>query len=166
MSDTANMDNEEEKPPSEEASDNTPSPDELVGKKTHLPPIEGDDHFQDDDTDRPSGVSHHDFFASKIQVISNVVFVIASAIYVAQEVTILPYYQFYKDVPYDIRETEDDDVWWRYYNDTDAFPDYLYNATDDYTWMEWYNNSFLDEDEELNEFIFQVPNADSKYEVS
>mmetsp|Transcript_11008 Transcript_11008/g.26208 ORF Transcript_11008/g.26208 Transcript_11008/m.26208 type:complete len:476 (-) Transcript_11008:686-2113(-) len=164
MSDTANMDMEEEKPPNEEASHNTPPPDEVVGEKPPLPPFEGDDHFNDDDADHSSGVSHHDFFASKIRVISNVVFVIASAIYVAQEVTILPYYQFYKGVPYHIRETEDDDVWWQYYNDTDAFPDYLYNSTDDYTWMEWYNNSFLDEDEELNEFIFQVPNADSKYE--
>ena len=130
-----------------------------------LPSFEQHDDFQDDDENHVT-VSQREYSDSKIQLISHVVFVIASSVYVALEVTILPYYQFYKDVPYHIRETEDDDIWWQYYNETDAFPEYLYNATDDYTWSEWYNNSFLDEEEELNEFLFKVPNADSKYAVS
>jgi hypothetical protein len=138
-----------------------------IGEK-ELPPLpsfEGDDHFHEDDKNHAT-VSQRIYLDSKIQVISHVVFVIAASIYVALEVTVLPYYQFYKDVPYRVREAETDDVWWQYYNDTDAFPDYLYNATDDYSWGEWYNNSFLDEEEELNEFLFKVPNADSKYAVS
>ena len=98
-----------------------------------------------------------------LSLASNVIFVIATAIYVAMEVTMLPYYRFYRDVPYDIRESDNEDVWWQYYNETDAFPDYLYNTTDDSVWGEWFNNSFLDEDAVLNEFVFQVPNADKKY---
>ncbi|KAL3903956.1 MAG: hypothetical protein SGARI_005145 [Bacillariaceae sp.] len=100
----------------------------------------------------------------KLGIAANVIFVIASAIYVAMEETYLPFYSFYRDVPHEIRESENDDVWWQYYNETDAFPDYLYeNVTNETAWSEWFNNSFLDEDEELNEFVFQVPNADQKY---
>jgi hypothetical protein len=103
---------------------------------------------------------------SKLQIISDVVFAFASAIYVALEVTILPYYQFYRDVPYHVRETDEEDVWWKYYNETGKFPDWLLNRTDDWTWEAWFNSSFMDEEEELGEFLFQVPNAEKKYEVS
>ncbi|KAG7359254.1 hypothetical protein IV203_015843 [Nitzschia inconspicua] len=130
-----------------------------------LSSFDGDDHhFRDDDAHDSDGVVAHGYFESKIQVISNVVFIIASSIYVAMEVTVLPYYQFYKNVPYHVRESDDEVVWMQYYNETNAFPDYLQNATDDTALMEWYNNSFLDEGEELNEFVFQVPNAARKYE--
>ncbi|KAG7355216.1 hypothetical protein IV203_004572 [Nitzschia inconspicua] len=125
---------------------------------------EDDHHFRDDDVHDSDDVVARGYFESKIQVISHVVFVIASSIYVAMEVTVLPYYQFYKNVPYHVRESDDEVVWMQYYNETNAFPDYLQNATDDTALMEWYNNSFLDEGEELNEFLFQVPNAARKYE--
>ncbi|KAL3937928.1 MAG: hypothetical protein SGARI_001941, partial [Bacillariaceae sp.] len=127
----------------------------------------GTDKFEDDhsgDSKSEENELYEELQQGRLHVISNVVFVVASAIYVALEVTMLPYYRFYKDVPYHVRETEDDDVWWNYYNETGAFPEWLLNATDDYTWMEWYNNSFLDEEENLGEFLFQVPNAAEKYE--
>ena len=88
---------------------------------------------------------------------------IAAALYVATEITYLPYYRFYRDVPYAIRESENDDVWWQYYNETDAIPFFLHNVTEQER-GEWFNNSFLDEDSELNEFVFQVPNAEEKCE--
>ncbi|KAL3911320.1 MAG: hypothetical protein SGILL_007324 [Bacillariaceae sp.] len=130
------------------------------------------DQFEDDHSGDKKQVNvdvdiddlQEDLQKNKISVISNVVFVIASAIYLALEVTILPYYRFYKDVPVHIREDENDDVWWNYYNETGAFPDWLLNADDDLTWERWFDNSFLDEEEELGEFLFQVPNADEKYE--
>jgi hypothetical protein len=121
------------------------------GKKlSPLPSFKGD-QFVDDDTDDVDqcSVMQRHYLDGKLRVISNVVFFVASAIYVAAEATYLPYYQFYKDVPYYVREAENDDVWWTYYNETDAFPDYLSNTTDDYAWSEWFNNSFLDEEEEL-----------------
>ncbi|KAL3940344.1 MAG: hypothetical protein SGARI_001001 [Bacillariaceae sp.] len=99
----------------------------------------------------------------KLSIVSNMIFVIAASLYVAMEITYLPYYRFYRDVPYAIRESENDDLWWEYYNDTEAFPSYLENATEE-EWGDWFNNSFLDEDAELNEFVFQVPNADEKYD--
>jgi hypothetical protein len=137
---------------------------ELGGRKTYPPFLKGD-CFVDDDNENECNVNQRHYLDAKLRVISNVVFVVASAIYVAAEATYLPYYQFYKGVPYDVREAENDDVWWTYYNETDAFPDYLSNATDDYVWSEWFNTSFLDEEEEIGEFLFQVPNADRKYEV-
>jgi hypothetical protein len=134
------------------------------GKKLSPLPSLGSDNFADDDDVDQCTVMQRQYLDGKLRVISNVVFV-ASAIYVAMEATYLPYYQFYKDVPYYVREAENDDVWWTYYNETDAFPDYLSNTTDENAWSEWFNNSFLDEEEELGEFLFQVPNADRKYEV-
>ena len=100
----------------------------------------------------------------KLTIVSQFIFVVATALYVATEITYLPYYRFYRDVPYAVRESDNDDVWWAYYNETDAFPSYLDDNATEQDWGEWYNNSFMDEDAELNEFVFQVPNAAKKYD--
>jgi hypothetical protein len=164
---TMSLDQARHENPREMDLENSPTKD--FGSETKfssLPSLNSleDGHFVDDDDVDQRTVMQRHYLNGKLRVISNVVFIVASALYVAAEATYLPYYQFYRDVPYDVREAVTDDVWWTYYNETDAYPDYLSNATDDYSWSEWYNNSFLDE-KEVGEFLFPVPNADRKYEV-
>ena len=130
-------------------------------------PTQDDDETIDEIASRTKRMTQlemrREFTNHKLSVASNVIFVAATALYVSMEITYLPYYRFYRDVPFDVRESENDDVWWQYYNETDAFPSYLDNASEQ-EWGEWFNSSFLDEDAELNEFVFQVPNADRKYD--
>lgn len=126
---------------------------------------ENDDDDDDNSKEKYTTTKAPDIFDVQLRVVTNIVFVISSAIYVAMEVTVLPYYRFYEGTPWHVRESTDDGVWWKYYNETDAVPEYLRNSTDEDARMQWYNNSFLNEKEELGEFLFQVPNAGSKYEV-
>jgi hypothetical protein len=95
----------------EESNENTTASSD--GKhKTLLPKKPSNDDNFDDDVYDPTSNSDHDTITvrelsdGKFRIASGVCFVIASAIYVALEVTVLPYYQFYRDVPYDIRENE------------------------------------------------------------
>jgi hypothetical protein len=164
---TMSLDQARHEKPREMDLENSPTKDFGTEKKlSSLPSLNSlkDGHFVDDDDVDQCTVMQRHYLDGKLRVISNVVFIVASALYVAAEATYLPYYQFYRDVPYDVREAVTDDVWWTYYNETDAYPDYLSNATDDYSWSEWYNNSFLDE-KEVGEFLFPVPNAGRRYEV-
>ena len=147
----------------------------MAPKEDMAPRNDGNDLFQDDhddqdieeqedqeeDTSDDASSStlesiEFDLKTLRLDVLANVIFVVSSSFYVAMEVIVLPYYQWYRDIPVSVREATDDATWWEYYNETDAFPDYVLNATDDYTWYEWYNSTFMDT-ADMREYVFQVP---------
>jgi hypothetical protein len=84
-------------------------------------------------------------------VVSNVIFVISSSLYLALAITALPEARFYRDVPVNVLYATDDATWLNYFNETDAIPPQVLTATDDYTWSLWYNESFYEDDT-----VFQV----------
>ncbi|KAL3912296.1 MAG: hypothetical protein SGARI_001232 [Bacillariaceae sp.] len=95
-------------------------------------------------------------------IVSNIVFVIASSIYLTLGITVLPQTRFYQDVPTEVLYATDDAAWWNYYNETDQIPFEVLNATDNQTWGQWYNESFYPEDD----IVFQVNPAKSTSAVS
>lgn len=106
--------------------------------------FDGDD---DDDDDTLA-----DFKNSKWYILSACIFVISSILYLAMACMIMDMYWFYRDTPSKVYWADDDATWWNYFincTDDGFFPEEVANADDDYSWMEWYNETAFFEDDNI-----------------
>lgn len=104
------------------------------------------------------------FKESKWAIVSATVFVISSILYLAMACMIMDVYWWYKDVPRAVQWADDDSTWWNYLincTDDGFIPEHVYNATDDWTWVDWYNNSAFPEDDNI--WVPKIANADAPF---
>jgi len=90
-----------------------------------------------------------DFGATKWEIVSSVIFVFASVLYLAMACQVMDVYWWYRDIPRFVTYADDDTTWWNYFlncTDDEYIPINVTRASDDYTWYEWYNNTFPDDD--------------------
>jgi hypothetical protein len=104
------------------------------------------------------------FKESKWAIVSALIFVISSLLYLAMACMVMDYYWHYKEVPRSVYFADDDATWWNYFvNCTDDafFPENVTNADDDWTWTEWYNNTAFHEDDYV--WTPKIANADAPF---
>ena len=110
-----------------------------------------DFHDEDDESyeDELEGIRAQEGI-TKLYIFTNFIFLVSSLLYTAMACMIMDYYFYYKDVPKDVMNADDDATWWNYFvncTDDQFFPENVTNADDDYTWMVWYNESAFMEDD-------------------
>mmetsp|Transcript_10294 Transcript_10294/g.24538 ORF Transcript_10294/g.24538 Transcript_10294/m.24538 type:complete len:404 (-) Transcript_10294:246-1457(-) len=104
---------------------------------------------EDEDIDDEEDIAT-EFRNSKWYIVSAVIFVFSSIMYVALGSMIMDTYWFYKDVPRHVYFADDDVSWWNYFvncTDDGYIPENVTMADDDYSWMNWYNESAFFEDD-------------------
>mmetsp|Transcript_12648 Transcript_12648/g.26655 ORF Transcript_12648/g.26655 Transcript_12648/m.26655 type:complete len:466 (-) Transcript_12648:556-1953(-) len=114
-----------------------------------------DDNNNDDDDDNSrnstgSEDTMTEFRNSKWYLLSASIFVFASVLYLAMACMIMDMYWFYKDVPMKVMYSDDDATWWNYFEnctDDGFYPEEVETADDDYTYMNWYNETAFFEDD-------------------
>uniref|UniRef100_A0A6U5HFX6 Uncharacterized protein n=1 Tax=Grammatophora oceanica TaxID=210454 RepID=A0A6U5HFX6_9STRA len=83
-----------------------------------------------------------------VKLASDLLFVLGSLLYVILAFDPIDYYQWSGSlsIPQDVVDTKTDDAfWWAWYDENGLIPEDVYNADDDVTLYDWYENSFPDE---------------------